>query len=462
MSLSSILAAGLAQEEYEPLLANHSSSSSYSSLARKEEEEAIELTAACTAEEEPGSPPTINNNTASSATAATAEEKKKKAKKSRAHNNNKKNKKTTAVDKKPPQTTVDDVTQEEEEDDGEPKPKNGFADTPYWEKNKNNMPEYPDLYADHPKAERLPRNECNKLLKDTTPVGVGDLPWSVFFMLSPMKQIKTTEMFEFEEYARAWPLLTVFQTLHTALSFFAQKHGLNQAEVMKDFDMIVDVEMENLLQFGAEHSFEHFKQTYKQELEEKFKQHFGFQPTSLAIKHVGAFPSFQKAREFILSSRDYRESKFLKAFTGESGKWLMFDPAEKDVENQEYVRQEVAQLMRQANRNGAKRQSYFEKRMASRIYKEYQRNKEIAERTGQKLTMHVNEQGKITESMRDKVHAELDQREAKPTAPRSAETSAAGASRIESVQQFIEKTDLATGKTTVEEYQGVKPEFNSF
>ena len=105
----------------------------------------------------------------------------------------------------------------------------------------------------------------------------------------------------------------------------------------------------------------------------------------------------------------------------------------------------------------------FTSRMKRHIKTAYEENKKIAERTNQQVTMTVDDDGNITKSMKNKVIEDLPLREVKPTAPPSAELSAAGAKGgMVNVTQCIERTNVKTGEQTTDLYEAQDLNYSKF
>jgi hypothetical protein len=341
------------------------------------------------------------------------------------------------------------------------KKKNGYKGVPYDHK-ENPLPNYPELYADHPVTRNLTHGELCSYLRDYQPHNLRKYPYVVCAFLSPRNQIKQKEMFYFEKFVEKYPFHKAAQFMYNGMSFLGMRYGIKQTDIDAHFNEILAIEDENMCQFGVEYEYEKFTETFKEELEEEFVRRFGFQPTCESIKVLDAFESEQKAWEMIEKSRNYLESRHLKIFTGPVGEWMVFDPSDKNVEDKRYNNQEVAKIMRQVNLNGETKVDYFNKRMKARTRAAYLKNLEIAAKTGQEVTMEVDEEGNITKSKKWEVLADLPNRDVKPMAPRQMEAAAAGVQRIESVTQVIERRDPVTGDQIVDVVEGQQMEYSKF
>lgn len=340
--------------------------------------------------------------------------------------------------------------------------KNAFEGIPY-EQQLNPLPEHPHLYETHPRAENFTQRELNKLLPDGVPVNLKDTPFIVCGFLTSREIIKKIEMYYFEQFVRRFPFMKAAKFMYDGMCFMGQRCGVPQMETERYFDEIFDIEMRNMLEFGAEHEFGMFVDAYKTELDANFKKLFGFQPTAEGFKLFGAFKTEDDADDFIENSKTYHISRYLKLFKGDAREILCYDPTDRQVEDKRYISREVAQLMQQLNKNGNKRVDAFTARMKRRLIEQYNQNQKLAEQTNQKLTMHVDKDGNITESAKQKVLEALPSREVKPSAPVSAELKAAGAQGgMVNVSQCIERTDVTTGETITEIYEGKDATYSKF
>ena len=136
-------------------------------------------------------------------------------------------------------------------------------------------------------------------------------------------------------------------------------------------------------------SFEDFKYKYHDELETRFNKVCGGKTHVRGVKVRGVYDSYQqaesKAKELQRGDRSFH------IFIGQVGYWLPWDPTADKVENEEYLEEELNNMMRSYKQNEINRDIFYEEQKREKL-KEAELQRIEAEKANKKIKEELDEE----------------------------------------------------------------------
>ena len=136
-------------------------------------------------------------------------------------------------------------------------------------------------------------------------------------------------------------------------------------------------------------SFEDFKYKYNEELEKRFNQICNGKTHIRGVKVRGVYDSYQqaeaKAKELQRGDRSFH------IFIGQVGYWLPWDPTADKVENEEYLEEELNNMMKSYKQNEINRDIFYEEQKREKL-KEAERERMEAEKSKKKIEEQLDEE----------------------------------------------------------------------
>jgi hypothetical protein len=140
------------------------------------------------------------------------------------------------------------------------------------------------------------------------------------------------------------------------LSDYIKKISLNEEYVSTKTLRQYKLDKDELLA-----SFEHFKLTQDKTLEENFVKVHGKGTSIRGFKFRGAYETMEDARERAKYVRDNIEPN-INAYVIPAGVWVPFDPNPDAIQDQEYMVEELNDIMGKYKENVEHRNAFFDKR----------------------------------------------------------------------------------------------------
>ena len=211
--------------------------------------------------------------------------------------------------------------------------------------------------------------------------------------ISPEKILKQREMFLFDEFLKQWDFKKSMDKFFDFLHFMGFKYGLNVENVIKDYTDFIEEEGPKLKEEGAEVDFKNFVDKNEDQLMLKFNRAHEFQTSVRGLKIRGVFPTQDEAE---MKAKKIRESDpNHDILVGPVGLWLPWDPDAYKTGRIEFMEDELNQLHSEKIKNEARAKEEFEKRVKESKKKAIEENIKKAEKSGNKLTQKIDEQGNL-------------------------------------------------------------------
>lgn len=211
--------------------------------------------------------------------------------------------------------------------------------------------------------------------------------------VSPEDIIKQREMFYFENFVKHWDFHKSMEKYRQFMSFISYKYKMDFDKLSGDLDEFCASEKENLITTTCLDEYKTFVDAKEEQLDEEFDKRHKFQTSVRGVKVRGVFPSQEEAelRCKFLRTADPNHD----VYVGEVGLWMPFHPEAYKTGRVEYMEETLNQLMSEKKQNEEEAKVEFDKRVKDAKEKAIQDNIEKAEKSGNKLTQTLNEQGNL-------------------------------------------------------------------
>jgi Family of unknown function (DUF5832) len=211
--------------------------------------------------------------------------------------------------------------------------------------------------------------------------------------ISPEKEIKSKEMFLFEEFVKSWDLAKSIEKYAQFTAFLSFKYNLNMETIQADLTEFCKEESAKLHETNLLDDFKNFTDKNGDKLETDYLTQNKFQTCIRGIKVRGVFPTIEEAE---LRAKILREvDPNFDIFVGPVGIWMPWDPEAYKTGRVEYMEEELNQLMHKKKDNEDKAKDYFNQRVKETKMKAIEENKKKAEETGNVLTQNITEDGTL-------------------------------------------------------------------
>jgi hypothetical protein len=211
--------------------------------------------------------------------------------------------------------------------------------------------------------------------------------------ISPEKVLKQREIFLFDEFLKQWDFKKSMDKFFDFLHFLSFKYGLNVENVIKDYTDFIEEEGPKLREEGAESDFKNFVDKNEEQLIQKFQKAHNFQTSVRGLKIRGVFPTQEEAEMKCKKIRELDPNHDI--LVGPVGLWLPWDPDAYKTGRVEFMEDELNQLHNEKVKNEARAKEEFEKRVMEAKKKAIEDNIKKAEKSGNKLTQSIDEQGNL-------------------------------------------------------------------
>lgn len=229
------------------------------------------------------------------------------------------------------------------------------------------------------------------LLEEDKPIS-GQKFTCVSFV-SPENILKQKNMFFFEEFLKKWDFLKSMEKYNQFLNFISFKHNVNFQTLSTDLEDFVKEERNNLLKTTLEDEYKNFLDANEEHLENTFNIENNFQTSTRGIKIRGSYPTQEEAEMRCKLLREHDPNHDV--YVGPVGMWMPWEPEAYKTGKVEYLEKELNDLMHEKKKNEESAKVEFDKRIQEAKEKAIEENKKIAEKSGNKLTQILNENGEL-------------------------------------------------------------------
>ena len=229
------------------------------------------------------------------------------------------------------------------------------------------------------------------LLREDPPI--AGQKFACLSFISPDKILKQKEIFMFEQFLRTWDYNKSMEKFVQFLNFISFKYNLNFDTLSEDLKEFVESEKKELMKESIEDEYKTFLDKNEEDLEKKFNKEHDFQTSVRGLMVRGVFPSQEEAELRCKVLRDIDNS--FDILVGPVGMWLPWDPDAYKTGKVEYLEDELNQLMHEKKKNDMNAKAFFEQRIRDAKEKAIEDNIKMAEKTGNKLTQNIDEEGNL-------------------------------------------------------------------
>jgi len=229
------------------------------------------------------------------------------------------------------------------------------------------------------------------LLEEDKPIS-GQSYVCVSFV-SPENILKKREMFFFEHFLKYFDFSKSMKKFTQFINFLSYKHNFDFDKTMSDFQEFIKEEKTKLIETSIEDDWKNFLDEKEEKLEQEFNIQHNFQTCTRGIKIRGSYPTQQEAelRCKLLREMDPNHD----VYVGPVGMWMPWEPESYKTGRVEYMEEELNQLMKEKLDNEKRAKEVFNKRVIDAKKKAIEENKELARKTGNKLTQNITESGDL-------------------------------------------------------------------
>jgi hypothetical protein len=211
--------------------------------------------------------------------------------------------------------------------------------------------------------------------------------------VSPEKILKKREVYLFDSFVKQWDFTKSMMKFSDFLQFLSYKYSLNNDNLVADFQEYVKEEDTKLKSENVEDDYKTFLDMNEDKLNEKFNREHSFQTSVRGIKIRGSFGSQEEAEHWCAELRKVDPNHDI--FVGKVGVWMPWDPDAYKTGRIEFMEEELNQLHQEKIKNEMKAKQEFEARVNETKRKAIEENIKLAEKSGNKLTQTMNDDGNL-------------------------------------------------------------------
>ena len=212
-------------------------------------------------------------------------------------------------------------------------------------------------------------------------------------MISPENILKQKNHFFFEEFLKHYEFTKSVQKFTQFLNFLSYKYDIKFDTLMGDFNDYMKSEKDDLVMDNISNEYKNFMDANEERLEDEFNKEHQFQTSVRGFKNRGNYSTQEEAelRAKLLREVDPNHD----IYVGPVGMWMPWEPEAYKTGRVEYLEDELNQLMSEKNKNEANAKKEFEKRVLESKRTAIEKNKEIAKKSGNKLTQNIDKNGNL-------------------------------------------------------------------
>ena len=178
--------------------------------------------------------------------------------------------------------------------------------------------------------------------------------------VSPEKTLKEKELFLFNKYMNQrcgeWELKLDEITKDCSEDY--------KSRINKDIKEVLRKELKfTLSEFKS--NFEDFKYKFNEDLDKAFLKIAGTQTSVRGVKVRGVYDSIQEAER--KAKELQRKDRSFHVFVGQVGYWLPWDPNADRVDEEEYLEEDLNNLMKEYKKNEASRDIFYEEQKREKL-----------------------------------------------------------------------------------------------
>jgi len=242
---------------------------------------------------------------------------------------------------------------------------------------------------------RLPNQQPNPkyvdLCDEDTPLAGQKFVCMSF--ISPEKILAKREIYLFDQFVHQWDLTTSMTKFADFLHFVAYKYNVNADKIIHDYNDFIKEEEPKLKAMSVESDWRTFLDKHEDTLNEKFNRDHAFQTSVRGLKIRGSFNTQEEAETKckLLREKDPHHD----IFVGPVGVWIPWDPDAYKTGKVEFMEEELNQLHQEKIKNELKAKQEFDARVKETKKKAIEENIRLAEKSGNKLTQTIDENGQL-------------------------------------------------------------------
>lgn len=211
--------------------------------------------------------------------------------------------------------------------------------------------------------------------------------------ISPENILKKRELHLFNQFVKEWDFTKSMSKSQDFLNFVAYKYNLNVESVLTDFAEFVKEEGAKIKADSVEDDYKTFLDKNEDRLNTEFNRLHGFQTSVRGVKIRGVYSTQEEAELKCKSLREHDPNHDI--YVGPVGVWVPWDPDAYKTGKIEFLEEELNQLHQEKMKNEAKAKQEFEQRIKDTKRKAIEENIKNAEKSGNKLTQTIDENGNL-------------------------------------------------------------------
>ncbi len=211
--------------------------------------------------------------------------------------------------------------------------------------------------------------------------------------VSPENILKQKNAYYFQNFLKHFDFEKSCSKFTQFLNFISYKYSLNFENVMSEFNDFLSEEKQKLLETTVEDEFKNFLDKYEEQMENDFNKIYNFQTSVRGIKVRGSFPTQEEAELRCKMLREVDPNH--NVYVGPVGVWMPWEPEAYKTGRVEYLEEELNEIMHEKERNEKQAKQQFQSRVKETKRKAIEENIKLAEKSGNKLTQNVSEDGEL-------------------------------------------------------------------
>jgi len=223
--------------------------------------------------------------------------------------------------------------------------------------------------------------------------GIAGQKFACMSFISPEKILEKRELYLFDQFIQQYDFTKSMGKFGDFINFISYKYNLNVEKVFQDYNDFCKEEQDMLREHGVSDDFKNFLDKEEEKLNEKFQRDHEFQTSVRGLKNRGNFPTQEEAEMHCKKLREKDPNHDI--FVAPVGIWLPWDPNAYKTGRLEFMEEELNQLHQEKIKNEKKAKEEFEKRVKETKQKAIEENIAKAEKSGNKLTQTITEEGKL-------------------------------------------------------------------
>ena len=211
--------------------------------------------------------------------------------------------------------------------------------------------------------------------------------------VSPENILKKKEQYIFDKFVKQWDFTKSMSKMTDFIHFISYKYNLNMEDIVSDFQDFSKSETKKLSESSIEDDYKNFIDKNEDSLTEEFNKNNKFQTSVRGLKIRGVFSTQEEAEIKCKKLRENDPSHDI--FVGPVGIWVPWDPDAYKTGNIEFMEEELNQLHKEKLKNEIRAKEEFENRIKETKKKAIEDNIKLAEKSGNKLTQMLDENGEL-------------------------------------------------------------------